>query len=70
MVRGDGPQGGDLADGIVDLVATGTTLRENGLVEREQIFASSARLIANRASHKLESEAVDELVRRFAERAR
>jgi len=60
----------DLADGIVDLVATGTTLRENGLVEREQIFESSARLIANRASHKLESVAVDELVRRFAERAK
>ena len=27
-----------LADGIVDLVATGRTLRENGLVEREEIF--------------------------------
>ncbi len=59
-----------LSDGIVDLVATGTTLRENGLVEREQIFESSARLIANRASHALLSSEVDELVRRFAERAR
>lgn len=59
-----------LADGIVDLVATGKTLRENGLVEREQIFDSSARLIANRVSHKLEAAAVDDLVRRFAEHAR
>lgn len=59
-----------LADGIVDLVATGTTLRENGLVEREQIFDSSARLIANRVSNNLKAEVVDDLVRRFAERSR
>lgn len=51
-----------LADGIVDLVATGRTLRENGLVEREPIFESSARLVANRVSHKLRSGAVDELL--------
>lgn len=54
-----------LADGIVDLVATGRTLRENGLVEREQIFDSSARLIANRVSHKLQAARVDELVERL-----
>ncbi len=59
-----------LADGIVDLVATGATLRENGLVEREQIFDSSARLIANRVSHKLHAGVLDDLVRRFAEQAR
>ncbi len=53
-----------LADGIVDLVATGRTLLENGLVEREHIFGSSARLIANRVSHKLHADAIDALVAR------
>ena len=42
-----------LADGIVDLVATGRTLAENGLEIREEIATSTARLIANRVSHKL-----------------
>ena len=51
-----------LSHGIVDLVATGRTLRENGLVERERIFDSSARLIANRVSHKLKAAQVDRLV--------
>ena len=36
-----------LAEGIVDLTATGDTLRENGLVVREEIARSTARLIAN-----------------------
>ena len=51
-----------LAHGIVDLVATGRTLRENGLVEREEIFRSSARLIANRVSQTLRAEEVDRVV--------
>ena len=51
-----------LSHGIVDLVATGRTLRENGLVERERIFDSSARLVANRVSHKLKAAQVDRLV--------
>lgn len=51
-----------LAHGIVDLVATGRTLRENGLVERESIFESSARLVANRVSHKLKAGEIDRLV--------
>ena len=54
-----------LAHGIVDLTATGRTLRDNGLVEREEIFGSSARLIANRVSHKLAAERVDDLVARL-----
>ncbi len=54
-----------LADGIVDLVATGRTLRENGLVEREPIFESSARLIANRVSHKLRAGDIDALSSRL-----
>jgi ATP phosphoribosyltransferase len=36
-----------LADAVVDLVATGKTLRENGLEERDELFVSTARLIAN-----------------------
>ncbi len=54
-----------LAHGIVDLVATGRTLRENGLVEREHLFDSSARLIANRVAHKLRAEEIDGLVDRM-----
>jgi ATP phosphoribosyltransferase len=55
-----------LAHGIVDLVATGRTLRENGLVEREEIFHSSARLIANRVSQTLKADDVDRLLERLA----
>ena len=44
-----------LAEGIVDLTATGTTLRENGLVVREEIAACTARLIANPVAHKLKA---------------
>jgi ATP phosphoribosyltransferase len=54
-----------LADGIVDLVATGRTLKENGLEVREEIAASTARLIANRVSHKLRAVEVDQLVERL-----
>ena len=50
-----------LVEAIVDLTATGTTLRENGLVVREEIFASTARLIANPVAHKLKAQAIDAL---------
>jgi len=56
-----------LAEGIVDLTATGTTLRENGLVVREEILASTARLIANPVAHKLKAAALDDLVGRMRE---
>ena len=56
-----------LAEGIVDLTATGSTLRENGLVVREEIFASTARLIANPVAHKLRAADVDDVVRRMRE---
>lgn len=45
-----------LSHWIVDLVETGRTLEENGLVVLETIYASTARLIVNRASHKLRLE--------------
>ena len=54
-----------LVHGIVDLVATGTTLRENGLVAREEIFSSSARLIANLVSHKVRAAELDDLAARM-----
>jgi ATP phosphoribosyltransferase len=54
-----------LAEAIVDLTATGTTLRENGLVVREEIAHCTARLIANRVAHKLKAAAIDELLERI-----
>jgi ATP phosphoribosyltransferase len=54
-----------LAEGIVDLTASGTTLKENGLVVREEIVRSTARLIANPVSHKLKAEAIDALLERL-----
>ncbi len=56
-----------LAEGIVDLTATGSTLRENGLVVREEILASTARLIANPVAHKLRAAEVDDVVARMRE---
>jgi ATP phosphoribosyltransferase len=50
-----------LVEAIVDLTATGTTLRENGLTVREEIAVSTARLIANPVAHKLKAEAIDEV---------
>ncbi len=54
-----------LVEAIVDLTATGTTLRENGLVVREEIAASTARLIANPVSHKLKAAAIDAMVEKL-----
>jgi len=52
-----------LADCIVDLVETGRTLKENGLSIVEVITQSSARLVVNRASYQLKTEAVGQLIR-------
>ncbi len=54
-----------LVEGIVDLTATGTTLRENGLIEREHVMEATARLIANPVSHKLKAAAIDDVVGRL-----
>jgi ATP phosphoribosyltransferase len=54
-----------LVEGIVDLTATGTTLRENGLVVREEIATCTARLIANPVAHKLKAQAIDRLLERL-----
>lgn len=54
-----------LADRIVDMVETGATLRENGLVELERIFSITSRLIANRVSYRMKNERVQELCDRL-----
>ena len=54
-----------LAEGIVDLTATGSTLRENGLVVREEIVQCTARLIANPVAHKLKARVLDALLERL-----
>jgi len=56
-----------LADGIVDLVATGRTLRENDLEVREEILTCTARFVANRVAHKLRAREVDGLTAKLRE---
>ena len=53
-----------LSGRIVDLVSTGRTLKDNGLVEQAQIMPVSARLIVNRAALKTDAR-VGDLVERF-----
>lgn len=55
-----------LADAIVDLVATGNTLKANNLVAVEEIMNVSARLIINQAALKLKREALKPLLDAFA----
>ncbi len=57
-----------LADGIVDLTATGRTLRDNALEVREVIANCTARLVANRVAHKLKQREIDDLVERIGAR--
>jgi ATP phosphoribosyltransferase len=54
-----------LADAIVDLVATGNTLRANALVAVEDIMPISSRLIVNQAALKLKRERVQPLIEAF-----
>ena len=54
-----------LSDAIVDIVETGTTLRENGLVVTEYICDVSARLIVNIASLKLRKAEIEPLIARI-----
>lgn len=56
-----------LADAIVDLTATGTTLKENGLVISERIVDCTARLIANPGAYRLKSAAIDRIAGRLCE---
>ncbi|MBM7854262.1 ATP phosphoribosyltransferase [Desulfohalotomaculum tongense] len=54
-----------LAEMIVDIVSTGRTLRENNLVPVAEVMNSTARLIANRVSHRYKAERVNALVEKF-----
>ncbi|MEK3884922.1 ATP phosphoribosyltransferase [Paenibacillus sp. PL2-23] len=56
-----------LADRIVDMVETGQTLRENGLVEFESIFGITSRLIANRVSYRMKNDSIQSLCDRLEE---
>lgn len=51
-----------MSEAIVDLVATGRTLKENNLIEIEQIFESTARLIAHPLSYRLNTGGVQERI--------
>lgn len=55
-----------LADCIFDLVDTGSTLRANGLVELEHVADITSRLIVNKASMKMKSARIKQLVRDLA----
>lgn len=56
-----------LAEAIVDLKSTGTTLEKNGLKQIGEVMKSSARLICNKVSYKTKYGAVEDLIRRLKE---
>lgn len=56
-----------MADVIVDIVETGTTLRENGLVVLEEIADISARLIVNKASYATKTDRIQQFIRDMKE---
>jgi len=56
-----------MSEAIVDLVSTGRTLRENGLVEIAELFASSARLIAHPLSYRLNRDQIYNWVEKLRE---
>ncbi|MFC4292442.1 ATP phosphoribosyltransferase [Sphingorhabdus arenilitoris] len=58
-----------LSGRIVDLVSTGRTLKENGLVETDILAQVSARLIVNRAAYKMTDGRIAEMVERFRQLA-
>jgi ATP phosphoribosyltransferase len=55
-----------LSDRIVDLVASGRTLAENGLEIVEPILDISARFVVNRASYQIKRQGVTELIARLS----
>ncbi|OAA83370.1 ATP phosphoribosyltransferase [Clostridium ljungdahlii] len=54
-----------LADAIVDIVETGTTLKENGLVVYENICDISARMVVNVASMKMKKNEIEDIINRI-----
>ena len=57
-----------LSDVIVDIVETGSTLRENGLSVLEEVCPLSARMIVNRVSMRMEYERINEIISRIKEK--
>lgn len=57
-----------LSEVIVDIVETGSTLKENGLMVLEEVCPLSARMIVNQVSMKMEAERIGDLIRRIKER--
>lgn len=55
-----------LSDVIVDIVETGTTLKENNLEVKEEIVPISARLISNKTSYKFKDELINKIVREIS----
>lgn len=53
----------DMVDGIVDIVQTGTTLKANGLVEKQHISDINARLITNKAAYFKKSQLIEQFIR-------
>lgn len=56
-----------LSDRIVDIVSTGRTLKENGLVEYERIVDITSRLIVNPVSYRMQDKRISELVERLGQ---
>lgn len=54
-----------LSDVIVDIVETGSTLRENGLQVLEEVCPLSARVVVNRVSMQMESERITEILNKL-----
>lgn len=59
-----------LSEVIVDIVETGSTLRENGLVVLEEICPISARMVVNEVSMKMEQERIGKMITDLKERIR
>ncbi|HAG68924.1 MAG TPA: ATP phosphoribosyltransferase, partial [Lachnospiraceae bacterium] len=56
-----------LSDVIVDIVETGSTLKENGLSVLEEVCPLSARMIVNRVSMRMEYERINDIISRISE---
>lgn len=56
-----------LSEVIVDIVETGTTLKENGLEVLEEVCPLSARMVVNQVSMKMENERITEIIKKFKE---
>lgn len=51
-----------LCDGIIDIMETGTTLKENGLIVLDEVCEISARVIVNKVSFKMKQEEINEFL--------